>query len=336
MVVDKTRAERAVGDGRSRSGLRRRRRLVQGHGRRVVHGNGDPALADGSPGSGVDPASIPATADVRTDGSHTASGTARDNVGNEAAAGQPDGAGRRRRAPSLEVSCPATAQVGQSGVSATVSASDGQSGLASDPSGTVPINTAKPGPQTVERTASDNVGHSTSSSCTTQVGFTLVIGGNVKHKLVVKNGESVELTSTAKAKAREVEAGGSLDVEGALDRRSTRTVRPRFRICGATFEVREDHVSSSGPVTIGDGAGCAANTTSARSHASEQRGWRVDHRQHRSTAEGHRQAPAATTIVTGNTVGKSLTVTGNSGEVTDTPNTVGGKSKIQARRLGAK
>ena len=38
------------------------------------------------------------------------------------------------------------------------------------------------------------------------------------------------------------------------------------------------------------------------------------------------------TIVTGNQVGKALTVTGNTGEVTDSPNTVGGKSKVQARR----
>jgi hypothetical protein len=38
---------------------------------------------------------------------------------------------------------------------------------------------------------------------------------------------------------------------------------------------------------------------------------------------------AAGTSVTTNTVGKNLTVTGNSGEVTDKPNTVGGKSKLQ-------
>ena len=54
-------------------------------------------------------------------------------------------------------------------LSATVTASDGESGLASDPSGTVPIDTSHAGPATVTRTATDNVGHETSRSCTTQV-----------------------------------------------------------------------------------------------------------------------------------------------------------------------
>jgi outer membrane protein W len=71
--------------------------------------------------------------------------------------------------PTLGVSCPATAIIGASGVHATVIASDGQSGLAADPSGSVPISTAAVGPQTVTRTAIDNVGHETTSSCTTNV-----------------------------------------------------------------------------------------------------------------------------------------------------------------------
>ncbi len=52
-----------------------------------------------------------------------------------------------------------------------MTASDGQSGLASDPSGSVPIDTSKEGPQTITRTATDNVGHETTASCTTQVGY---------------------------------------------------------------------------------------------------------------------------------------------------------------------
>jgi hypothetical protein len=55
--------------------------------------------------------------------------------------------------PTLEIDCPATARVGQSGVSATVTASDGQSGLANDPSGTVPIDSSKAGAATIERSA---------------------------------------------------------------------------------------------------------------------------------------------------------------------------------------
>jgi hypothetical protein len=130
--------------------------------------NGDPALADGSPGSGVNPASVPASQTFTTDGSHSACGTVADNVGNQSNPGcltvQVDAT-----APSVNVSCPATALLHATGVNATVTASDGQSGLASDPSGSVPISTASVGPQTIARTAVDNVGHEASSSCTTDV-----------------------------------------------------------------------------------------------------------------------------------------------------------------------
>src|SRR6185437_7613051 len=72
-------------------------------------------------------------------------------------------------APSVTAECPATALAGQQGVAATITASDGESGLASDPSGSVPISTAHAGSQTVTRTAVANVGHETTRSCTTQV-----------------------------------------------------------------------------------------------------------------------------------------------------------------------
>jgi hypothetical protein len=72
-------------------------------------------------------------------------------------------------APNVEVQCPASAVVGQAGVTATVSASDAESGVATDPSAVVPISTAAAGTVTVARTATDNVGHQTTSSCTTHV-----------------------------------------------------------------------------------------------------------------------------------------------------------------------
>jgi hypothetical protein len=129
---------------------------------------GDPALADGSPGSGVDPATLTAPEMFQTSGLHTASGTVADTAGNVSSprqlAAQVDAT-----APALEVRCPATAPVGEAGVTATVVASDGESGLASDPSGTVAIATTHAGSVTVTRTATDNVGHATSRSCTTQV-----------------------------------------------------------------------------------------------------------------------------------------------------------------------
>jgi hypothetical protein len=129
----------------------------------------DPALSDGSPGSGVDSSTLTAPQTLNTDGSHTAGGTVADTAGNVSSAGslsvQVDVS-----PPSVEVSCPQSVKVGAS-ASATVSASDGQSGLASDPSGTVPIDTTMAGPVTTTSTAVDNVGHETTSSCTTQVGY---------------------------------------------------------------------------------------------------------------------------------------------------------------------
>ena len=130
--------------------------------------NGDPALSDGSPGSGVEPASLSSPQTFSTSGSHTASGTVADKAGNVSAAGtlvvKVDAS-----APSLEIKCPASAFVGEAGVSATVLASDAESGLASDPSGTVPISTEHAGSVTITRTAVDNVGHETTRSCTTKV-----------------------------------------------------------------------------------------------------------------------------------------------------------------------
>ncbi len=130
--------------------------------------NGDPSLSDGSPGSGVDPASVPATQTYSTSGAHVACGTVTDNAGNVSASGcvtvQVDAS-----SPNLEVTCPATAHVGEAGVQATVTASDGYSGLATNPSGKVPISTSAEGAVVTTRTATDNVGHSTTKSCTTNV-----------------------------------------------------------------------------------------------------------------------------------------------------------------------
>jgi hypothetical protein len=130
--------------------------------------NGDPALADGSPGSGVEPSSLAEPQTYTTSGSHTASGTVADKAGNVSATDsltvQVDAT-----PPTLTVKCPATAVVDEAGVTATVSASDGESGLQSDPSGTVPIDTKKVGPATTTRTAIDNVGHETTRSCTTRI-----------------------------------------------------------------------------------------------------------------------------------------------------------------------
>jgi len=130
--------------------------------------NGDVALPDGSEGAGVNLASLSSPQTFNTSGSHTACGTVADVLGNLSAQGcatvQVDAT-----APSVQVTCPATAILRTSGITATVTASDGESGLAQNPSGTVPVSTSSLGPKTTTETAIDNVGHETSSSCTTNV-----------------------------------------------------------------------------------------------------------------------------------------------------------------------
>ncbi len=290
--------------------------------------NGDPLLSDGSAGSGVDLGTLSAPQTFNTDGSHTASGTVADNVGNVSGAGtltvQVDASG-----PVVEVNCPATAAVGSS-ASASISASDAQSGLASDPSGTQPIDTTKTGPQTTEASATDNVGHSTTSSCTTQVVNTNVISGHVKKKLIVKSGESVELTSTAVVAQVEVEPGGSLDVEGATTKGIKASGAGVLRICGA--KVGSIKASgSTGPVVIGDGEGCSGSSSSAGAVLQGNKaGVTVVGNSFKGSVKVTGNSGGVT--VTGNTITKNLTVSGNSGTVVDTPNTVGGKTKAQARR----
>jgi lysophospholipase L1-like esterase len=131
--------------------------------------NGDPDLADGSAGTGVDAASVDADAVRSTSGSHTVSGTVTDNVANESQAGSLD-VQVDASAPSVSVTCPAAVLL-HSVASATISAGDDESGLASDPSGTVLIDTSTVGSKTTSATATDNVGHTTSQSCVTAVRY---------------------------------------------------------------------------------------------------------------------------------------------------------------------
>jgi hypothetical protein len=292
--------------------------------------NGDPLLSDGSAGSGVNSATVPAPQTFTGDGAHEASGAVADFAGNVSATSslsvQVDAT-----PPSVQVSCPATADVGQSGVQATVAASDGQSGLADDPSGTAPIDTSKAGSVTVERTAVDNVGHSTSSSCTTVVGFTLLVEGTLKKKLIVKDGESVELTASAKTKAIEVQAGGLLDVEGASTGGIKSSGAAAIRICGATVANATKIAGTTGSVVIGDEAGCAPSTFSAGVVLSANSGDVTAIGDHVKAKLSVTSNTGPATTITHDTVGKTLTVTGNTGAVVDSPNTAA-KTKTQAKK----
>jgi hypothetical protein len=231
--------------------------------------------------------------------------------------------------PTVEISCPASASAGQSGVVATVAASD-ESGLKVDPSGTIPIDTSSAGTKTVSATAVDALGNEATSSCSTQVGFTQVLTGSVKGKLVIKAGQAVQLTSTAKVSGTvTVKPGGAIDVEGAtLSGSLSAKGATLVRICGADVAGAAKAVGSTGSVVMGDGGECAANSfhgaVTAKSNAAGVS--IVGNAIHSSLkAIGNDGG----TTVSGNEVAAALTVTGNSGVVTDTPNEVEGKSKIQ-------
>ncbi len=233
--------------------------------------------------------------------------------------------------PSVQVSCPVSVSVGASGVKATVTASDGQSGLATDPSGTVAIDTGKAGPQTITRTAIDNVGHETSDSCTTQVGYTQVIGGTVKGKLIVKAGQSIELTSTAKLAGEViVKPHGALDIEGATLSGSLHAKEAALlRICGASVGGPVTAVNGSGSVVMGEGSkACASNsfygTVTIKGNTA---GVLVDENEFHASLKVIGNSGGTT--VTNNSVAGALTVSANSDTVIDKPNAVEGKSKLQ-------
>ena len=231
--------------------------------------------------------------------------------------------------PTVEISCPATANVGQSGVEATVVASD-ESGLKVDPSGTIPIDTSTAGTKTVSATAVDNLGNEATSSCSTQVGFTQVITANVKGSLTVKSGQSVELTSTAKVSGNvTVKSGGAIDVEGAkISGSLSGNGATLVRVCGATVSGAMKAVNSSGSVVLGDGGECAANTFhGAVTAKTNTAGVTIVGNDIDSSLKVINNAGGTT--ATDNAIGGSLTVKGNIGDVTDTPNEVEGKSKIQ-------
>jgi hypothetical protein len=134
-------------------------------------GAGDPELADGDDGSGVDPATVPADAVFDSSGSHTASGTVRDRAGNESATGsvtvQVDA-----DEPSVALVCPSTPVLLGSTAVASWTAADAESGLATPASGTVALDTSSVGTKSASApTAEDNVGHSAGATCVYAVVF---------------------------------------------------------------------------------------------------------------------------------------------------------------------
>ena len=218
-------------------------------------------------------------------------------------------------------------------MNATVTASDGQSGLGTDPSGTVPIATGTAGPKTVTRTAIDNVGHSTTRSCTTNVGYFVQVTGPVS-KLVVRSGEAVLLTSTGKVNGNvTVKPGGALDIEGgSVTGRLTATSAALLRICGASITGAARSTNAAGSVVIGEGKPeCAASTFSgAVTLKGNTQGVVVNGNVFHSNLKVMSNANGVSVI--NNKVTGSLTVLANTGGVTDKPNEVGGKSNSSRGR----
>lgn len=128
----------------------------------------DPDLADGSPGSGVDPATVAAPEVRNTTGSYSFTDKVSDLAGNESGEGAKS-VKVDATDPTLMLVCPSEAIVGQPGVTANYGAADVGSGLASPALGAPSINTSTVGTRTTQVTATDNVGNTKTKSCTTDV-----------------------------------------------------------------------------------------------------------------------------------------------------------------------
>ena len=141
--------------------------------------NGDPLLADGSAGSGVDPDSVPASVTYDRSGTFTASGTVSDRAGRVSAAGRAT-VKVDADAPTSTLSCPA--EPVRLGASATArwADADGQSGLPNGGSGTVALDTSSVGEFAAGHTAVDRVGHQTTSACRYRVVYAFAWRGNLQ------------------------------------------------------------------------------------------------------------------------------------------------------------
>jgi hypothetical protein len=160
----------------------------------------------------VDASTIPIAVTKATSGSHSVAGTVFDNVGNESLPGsltvKVDATD-----PTVGVTCPVAVLL-HSSASATIAASDGQSGLAVDPSATVGIDTSSVGSRITSATAQDNVAHSKNASCTTAVQY--LFGG--LGQPINPDGSSIfKLGSTVPVKFNLTDVAGN-PVSGAIAR----------------------------------------------------------------------------------------------------------------------
>lgn len=133
-------------------------------------GSTDPVLADGDAGSGVDGYSPSQT--FNTTGTHAYSGTATDVADN----GSPTTTGSVKvdaTDPTVVITagCPTGPVTLGSGQALAVTAADVGSGLVSDPTGTIALDTAMIGTTTKTVSVEDKVGHTAQTACTYTVVF---------------------------------------------------------------------------------------------------------------------------------------------------------------------
>ena len=210
-------------------------------------GDGDPALVDGSVGSGVAGVSAPVT--FSTSGSHTASGTATDYAGNVSASTdltvQVDAT-----TPEMSIACPAAPVLLGATASAAWTASDAHSGLATAASGTVALETGSVGLKTASApTATDHVGHdSDPAACQYSVvydfsGFFQPVDNNLPNS--TKAGASVPV----KWRLTDANGVGISDPSSFVSLVSNTS----SGACSGSPDALEEYAGSSGLQYLGDG-----------------------------------------------------------------------------------
>jgi hypothetical protein len=178
-----------------------------------------------------------------------------------------------------------------------------------------------------------------------------IISGNFNGPLVVKAGETYEVTSTGKVSGPvKVEAGGALDVErGKISGEIKSNGAALLRLCGAMISGGVEAINTTGSVVIGEGTtGCPVGLISGPTTIKgTAQGVLIDDFLigGPTTVSGNVSGttivnnslfgPASVTgnaggtTVTTNSVFGPLTVEGNSGKVVDKPNMVSGPQKLQ-------
>ncbi len=132
--------------------------------------HGDPALRDGSAGSGVGSVTAPQT--ILANGHNVVTGVATDRAGRQASTSATFDVDSR--SPTVTVVCPAAPLLLRAVASAPWSATDGVGSGVTTAAGTVPLDTSQVGSFTAKASATDSVGHVGTGTCTYSVVFSFV------------------------------------------------------------------------------------------------------------------------------------------------------------------